>query len=1070
MHPVPVLPLMFCHPPHSFSTTLLRTAAGCIRLNTTDATANTSIKNCHPNDSHQSIPIRQDNILELTQTLLSSPRNSNNYLEQMLDHSRRDKNLLRKMKLTPDEARDMFILPQALLNNVHSAIMHFSKQQNFQGMVITWKDDESTNTQEASIPRGNKKVPGPMICAKLLELIGIPQIHASLASQSDVPSGNTASIRTVVHSSQIDQILECCLETTTALSRSCQTGKYSLLGSDFSWQSAESVNQFKGVKKTAAQLCEAIWRSVWNLQIKYTTSRRKTVYPISPRIRIGRIGSIGNVNSFEEYLSGMRDGRESGENNLASEPYTDALSAINDSTTSLERTPWSTKDQRRYDKSVLIFNTVLASHAKLASSASGARPEVRRETVQKAEQLLLEVLSKKGIGELEPSPSTILQFLEPDVVSFNTILKAWSEFSPKQKVPKARHDSLKDAHVDKDLSHTGTVVAGRTESILEQMQSLWDEERSTRTTLQSMRFAWEGHGEDDGQGGKHAPPPSYSAIAPNTSSYNSVLNAWSRCSDTKAATRALQVYRSMISRSNVACHARCSLALKRPLEENASPDSRTFVHLLQSLQNLSLSVGFRDAFDAIDLVINSVKQWDKQIDWSAKKGIAPLKDAVIINVFSLNTLITTLSKLPRSWEENCQCCLRIDNIIDNMSQGTSSVRPNAAVAWVKCAAHAEGNQKRLQFCAQKSGEHIDAFLMDSMQSPGGNNISDSGNHYILAISDAIELYGRAGMPSKADALFRRAKSCNLHSLGMLSTVIDALCNASTGDIAYVDKAKQYLLDFELESMKICHLLVPDMKYTNMYNTIISGYLHCSMKERGLKQAKAILTHMISSHESNPRHIARPNTTTFATVMSALAQRGDNTRLLEELLKKMEALNQRRKIVIGSSMDSQLAAKVAPNIVVYNILLKSYARSHDEDSLQSAMKLLARMEADPTIKPDIISRSYISELLSRKDGGTDISGNLSPSDSISGNPDLVNLDSGNFHLEDLDWGNIHLEDLNLNGKSQHPTSKSLTSIINGKLICVVNLHPKALETDTQCSTYSTSNDRDNRGSSKRCCTT
>jgi hypothetical protein len=134
-----------------------------------------------------------------------------------------------------------------------------------------------------------------------------------------------------------------------------------------------------------------------------------------------------------------------------------------------------------------------------------------------------------------------------------------------------------------------------------------------------------------------------------------------------------------------------------------------------------------------------------------------------------------------------------------------------------------------------------------------------------------------------------------------------------------------------------------------------------------------------------------------------------------------------------------------------------------------MKLLAQMEADPTIKPDNISHSYISELLSRKDGGTDISANTSPSDSISGNPDLVNLDSGNIHLEDLDSGKIHLEDLNLNGKSQHLTSKSLTSIINGKLICVVNLHSRTVEADTQSSTYSTSNDRDNRGSSKRCCT-
>ena len=273
---------------------------------------------------------------------------------------------------------------------------------------------------------------------------------------------------------------------------------------------------------------------------------------------------------------------------------------------------------------------------------------------------------------------------------------------------------------------------------------------------------------------------------------------------------------------------------------------------------------------------------------------------------------------------------------------------------------------------------------------------------------------------------------------MLSTVVDALCHERTKDIAFVDKAKKHLLDFESETMRMSHLLVaPDMKYTKMYNSVIAGYLNCTMKERGLKNATAFLTHMISSNELNPRHIARPNTTSFARVMSALAQRGENTRLIEELLKKMEELSQRRERVLGRSVD---AAHVAPNIVVYNILLKAYARSNDKDSLQSAMKLLAQMEADPTLNPDETSNLYIMELLSRKEDGTDISAVTSNSERILGSPVMTNLDSGDFYVEKIDSKNINLEDLNLNGQ-MYPSSKSFTSIINGKIICLLHLYFK-----------------------------
>ena len=178
--------------------------------------------------------------------------------------------------------------------------------------------------------------------------------------------------------------------------------------------------------------------------------------------------------------------------------------------------------------------------------------------------------------------------------------------------------------------------------------------------------------------------------------------------------------------------------------------------------------------------------------------------------------------------------------------------------------------------------------------------------------------------------------------------------------------------------------------------------------------------MVSSHESNPRHVARPNTTSFARVMSVLAQRGNNIHILEGLLGKMESLHQRRKSVPRSSPDAQLVANVAPNIIIYNLLLKAYAHSNDDETLQSAMKLLGRIEKDPHIKPDKISNSYILKLLSRKEDADSKSHASSEINKLAG-LDLTNLDIDNLNLTNVE-----------------PTSKSFNSIMNGKVVFAQNV--------------------------------
>ncbi len=223
-------------------------------------------------------------------------------------------------------------------------------------------------------------------------------------------------------------------------------------------------------------------------------------------------------------------------------------------------------------------------------------------------------------------------------------------------------------------------------------------------------------------------------------------------------------------------------------------------------------------------------------------------------------------------------------------------------------------------------------------------------------------------------------------------------------------------------MKWGRLIVsPDMKYTKMYDSVIAGYLNCDTKKRGLAQADALLEHMVSSHKSNPRRIARPNTTSFAILMAALSRRGNNTLRMEALLKKMEALNYCRMSVHKNLQDAELVANVVPNIVCYNTLLKAFARSSDGGALQSAMKLLGRMGADLDIKPDSISDRYMFGIVKSQKASSDA------------------IKHFNHGPTNLDMDSLHFDDLNLNGRNQDPTSKSFNSIMNGKCACPLMLN-------------------------------
>ena len=856
--------------------------------------------------------------------------------EQQLSHARNDEKLLQSMQLLPSEARTMFILPQDLLKDVMSAIEHWADPRNFMGIT-----DES-----------QRRIPGAILCTRLLELIGIPHYysHASLSSPEGRSTMPGFSPPLIVHSSQIDDVLQCALSTNMALSRGCNMGRESLLGKGgtrIGFGDGES-------SKSVAQLAEDVWRCVWNMQIKRTSGGDRGGSPVLRRdwvgnhrapLRIGRFGTVQEEETNPVHAYFLEE-RECIEQNQAEKE----LDGTRWETIAIaKQIPWAYTDKRRYDRSVLLFNNTLACYAKLSSSASGAPLESCRENVQAAERLLLEVASRRRAMEPEDvSPSTILQCLQPDVVSFNTAIKAWSELCPRKQSK------------GEDFHELANGAAERSLAILGLMEDLWEEERTSRSTLQCMEAAWEGFGTDKAAK-SFSMSWKYKSVAPSISSYNSVLKSLSRSDDPSKCARAIRVFQSIMKRCNVACAARESLMIRNanarpnPKEKfrfEIYPDPKTFVLLLQNLDKLPLAVGYTNAVEIVEQVYVTMKRWDEQLAWSGEHCIAPhltLNDTgqfnPVLNIYSCNAFINLLSRMASTGDELRQACYRIAEVISEMEQSSNEMqRPNmttygqAVYAW-SCAASKADNIKHSRGCARAAGD-----LLKKMIDLSHNdwNFQNERNRLDGAIHDAIRAYGQAEMFDEAEELYIRAKKLGLANFATFASLIEVLSGSE--EIAQVDKARQYLSDFEVEEMNSTKSR-PDMKFTRLYNAVIMGYLSDPKRRGSVEKADSLLKHMFTCHERNPMHIARPNSTSFAVVMNALASnsahKGETLRRLEELLDTMFELNRRMTQYKRVSSDKmELAANVRPNKTICNFLLRAYSANSTPGAVQSAMKLVS----------------------------------------------------------------------------------------------------------------------------------
>jgi len=556
-------------------------------------------------------------------------------------------------------------------------------------------------------------------------------------------------------------------------------------------------------------------------------------------------------------------------------------------------------------------------------------------------------------------------------------MHAWSQLCPR-----LSRSHISDDGEEGSSSTIASAAAERIHSILEMMYELSEEERAERTTYDSIAAAIEksmNRSNDDALVSR--------TISPNASSYNAILTAWSNCSDRKSATKALDLFRMMLERYNISCHARDALVRNKCQNELSSskprrdftaktdsfPDSRTLVALLKSIQILSSSMEFEDALKFVDSIREFATKVDDQNEWSHARDILPptgkRKPDRIFNVFVCNAIIRTYSNLPATTlEEYRRCCERIDDLIEIL-ESSHSVKPDVATrgmaihAWEKSHRFAhECSDKEAKNCAKmrsaKARVHADAILshMQSTTSRRGLLFEKP----LSIICDVIAMHGDAGETTEAEELYLRAREGNTSYVPILAAIIEALSSNAANNILHVKKAHQFLSEFENDIMKSNLRVLPDMKFTRLYNAVIAGYISSTEKTDGIELAKTLLTHMIEKHTSNPQHIARPNTTTFVKVMTALARGEDNAQQLDMLLGEMDKINNQSKL-----LPAELAANVVPNKVAYDLVLKSHTRSSAKGSNEHVSALLDRIKKDPNISSDDLSQIFDSHELPQR---------------------------------------------------------------------------------------------------------
>ena len=593
-----------------------------------------------------------------------------------------------------------------------------------------------------------------------------------------------------------------------------------------------------------------------------------------------------------------------------------------------------------------LYNMAMSSWAVAASSVNtGAGPAVSREAALRAERLLLEMASAgaESQADLEGSEDEwlgiktpkeqggsvmLMEFVQPDTVSFNTVISAWTNSLRKERGTGGdrRKDTGEGRFQSRGIEQEDD-AAERADAILQLMVDLRNEENG---------------GKDGG----------VARVYPNALSFGLVMQAWSRWGRTGAIDNIERLLEQM-QQQNIAANPRIYSTVLSAYSKANVPDAiERSDRLITEIPKEHMNTVVYNTIVGIHAVVKNRR-------WSDRYQSCGRIDEIIEDMSTAASADGTLEE-----EERDQ------SVPDETTFAT------ALMAWAlvaKDAANASDtvSLKIKRKCAERSRHYLDELIYIRRHYERGSRVS------LHFVNDVLSAYEAAQMPLEAEELLQYVKKNHPVTPRPDSTSYLILIKAHGNPAEKLRWLREYEASIPEKQRRYDH-----GDGTQQYNAVIDGL--CQSDQ--VRQAEAVLFELIDRYkvaaqeaEATCDSIIRspkPNTHSFVSIVSELRRQssrdpgnaGFYISRAESLVEAMEQLHE--ATMEKSSIPRDKRAKVRPTSIIYNILISSYRNAEDKaEAWSKGEVVLSRMKK--YCEPDKHTVSTLLTLLiSAPDGSSD----------------------------------------------------------------------------------------------------
>jgi len=663
---------------------------------------------------------------------------------------------------------------------------------------------------------------------------------------------------------------------------------------------------------------------------------------------------------------------------------------------------------RMIAKVTRLYNNTLNTWSCIASTTLNTT--MAKDAAFRAERLLLDLATSRSRGALVGGDGgdsvdkkhhdrmILLEYLKPDVVSFNTTINAWSKSG---RFKKNIHGGKVDV--------TTISAAERAEAILRLLQDLYDESR---------KFDNHFHADD--------------AILPDILSYEAVIYAWSRALDCpQAPIRATRILEDMVERYYRA-HDKEKDVKMMLMHQNRHhrppfPSRQTFSSVLTTWGRSSTTDFAGTTSDSSCL--EAIEQAEKLFCQMKKLG----QDGYEQNnpdTISYNALLQVYANqieyllqrnaIPSSIREAVGLFKRMVNILEEMK---AVIPTHNGVHITKVDANPDSTTYKILL---QSIIHISLKVLRLKKNEPCDVSVDDCSQFALSFLRQLQHFPTQQIlidQSIKDLFTLLAISKNLEGIKTALTLLATSQLGLSGHEQITVDHLEGLLEIICRSAEQKGMpateIVPEMeKYmlhelqknfgmqptTRLWNALIDAYSKLASSHiKYAHDADRIMMHVlhkykvalenISDKRGDSEHllVARPNTFTFHSVITAYAEACNIIKLpyksrmkaverMEEILSMMDDMNEQKQKLKswGDIQEAKYVAHVTPNSKTYNVLLSTFDNCikytedmHDASHIfGKAEQLVEKMSTNvnarrnTTAKPDNYTYATLLSILAK----------------------------------------------------------------------------------------------------------